>query len=242
MTLNTLMQAAWGVLLGRLTGRDDVVFGVTVAGRPPELAGVEQMVGLFINTLPLRMRLRRRRHARRSCCGAPRPASRRLLAHQHLGLERDPAGRGLGDLFDTLLVFENYPVDRDGPCRAGRRACGSARVEGRDATHYPLTLLVQPGERCSCGSTIGPTCSSAAGRGVWRRRLIRLLEAAAARRRTARSARCRSCDATERDTILRVWNDTAQAGRRRADVAGAVCRAGRAHAGRGRRWCSRTAR
>ena len=50
------MQTAWGVLLGRLTGRDDVVFGVTVAGRPAELAGVEHMVGLFINTLPLRMR------------------------------------------------------------------------------------------------------------------------------------------------------------------------------------------
>ena len=57
MTLNTVMQAAWGMLLGRLSGRDDVVFGVTVAGRPAELAGVEQMVGLFINTLPLRMRL-----------------------------------------------------------------------------------------------------------------------------------------------------------------------------------------
>ena len=51
------MQAAWAILLGRLTGRDDVVFGVTVAGRPPEIAGIESMVGLFINTLPLRVRL-----------------------------------------------------------------------------------------------------------------------------------------------------------------------------------------
>ena len=57
LTLNTLLQAAFGILLGRLSGRDDVVFGVTVAGRPAELAGVEHMVGLFINTLPLRMRL-----------------------------------------------------------------------------------------------------------------------------------------------------------------------------------------
>src|SRR5207302_6463420 len=54
VTLNTMLQAAWAVLLGRLTGRDDVVFGVTVAGRTPELDGVESMVGLFINTLPLR--------------------------------------------------------------------------------------------------------------------------------------------------------------------------------------------
>jgi hypothetical protein len=57
VTLNTLIQAAWAILLGRLTGRADVVFGVTVAGRPPEIAGIERMVGLFINTLPLRLKL-----------------------------------------------------------------------------------------------------------------------------------------------------------------------------------------
>ena len=57
LTLNTLIQAAWAILLGRLTGREDVVFGVTVAGRPPEIAGIESMVGLFINTLPLRVQL-----------------------------------------------------------------------------------------------------------------------------------------------------------------------------------------
>ncbi len=57
VTLNTVVQAAWAMLLGRLTGRDDVVFGVTVAGRPPEVAGIENMVGLFINTLPLRVQL-----------------------------------------------------------------------------------------------------------------------------------------------------------------------------------------
>ena len=57
VTLNTIIQAAWAILLGRLTGRDDVVFGVTVAGRPPEIAGIERMVGLFINTVPLRVKL-----------------------------------------------------------------------------------------------------------------------------------------------------------------------------------------
>src|SRR5258708_27250096 len=57
LTLNTMIQTAWGILLGRLSGRDDVVFGITVAGRPPEIAGIESMVGLFINTLPLRVRL-----------------------------------------------------------------------------------------------------------------------------------------------------------------------------------------
>jgi Condensation domain len=58
LTLNTVIQGTWAVLLARLTGRDDVAFGVTVAGRPGALPGVEQMVGLFINTVPLRVRMR----------------------------------------------------------------------------------------------------------------------------------------------------------------------------------------
>src|SRR5205823_2211262 len=57
LTLNTFVQVAWAIVLGRLTNRDDVVFGITVAGRPPELSGIERMVGLFINTLPLRVKL-----------------------------------------------------------------------------------------------------------------------------------------------------------------------------------------
>ena len=57
LTLNSYIQAAWAIVLGRLTGRDDVVFGITVAGRPPEIPGIETMVGLFINTLPLRVKL-----------------------------------------------------------------------------------------------------------------------------------------------------------------------------------------
>ena len=76
LTLNTVMQAAWGILLGRLTGRDDVVFGVTVAGRPAELAGIEHMVGLFINTLPLRVQAAAGSCRCRSCCGRRRTASR----------------------------------------------------------------------------------------------------------------------------------------------------------------------
>ena len=62
------------------------------------------------------------------------------------GLAEIQQAAGLGELFDTLVVFENYPVDRDGLAAAGAAGCGSARVEGRDATHYPLALMVQPGD------------------------------------------------------------------------------------------------
>ena len=70
----------------------------------------------------------------------------RLMAHQHLGLAEIQQAAGVGDLFDTLLVFENYPVDRGGLAAAGERAAKLGQVEGRDATHYPLALIVQPGE------------------------------------------------------------------------------------------------
>ena len=137
VTLNTLIQATFGVLLGRLTGRDDVVFGVTVSGRPAELSGVEQMVGLFINTLPLRMRLSPGLTLAELLHDTQERQSA-LLAHQHIGLGEIQQAAGIGELFDTLLVFENYPVDREGlAAPAGGLRLGA--VEGRDATHYPLT-------------------------------------------------------------------------------------------------------
>ena len=173
VTLNTLMQAVFGVLLGKLTGRDDVVFGVTVSGRPAELAGVEQMVGLFINTLPLRMRLEpgltlgellTRTQAGQSA----------LLAHQQIGLGEIQQAAALSDLFDTLLVFENYPVDRAGLAEAADGLRLGA-VEGRDATHYPLTLLVQPGEHLQLRLDYRPDLIGEDEAETLAERLIRLL-------------------------------------------------------------------
>ena len=133
LTLNTVVQAAWAILLGRLTGRDDVVFGVTVAGRPPEIAGIERMVGLFINTLPLRVQAAAGAAAAASCCSEVQDGQSRLMAHQHLGLAEIQQLAGLGELFDTLVVFENYPVDRGGLAadagglRLGERRAGTMR-------------------------------------------------------------------------------------------------------------------
>ena len=139
LTLNTLVQGAWGVLLSRLTGRDDVVFGVTVSGRSGEIAGVAEMVGLLINTVPLRLRLAgdepvlamlRRLQAEQA----------RLLAHQHLGLTEIQSLSGQDELFDTLVVFENYPLDRAGleQVTPGLRLVDLA---ANDATHYPVSLM-----------------------------------------------------------------------------------------------------
>ncbi|WP_433361774.1 amino acid adenylation domain-containing protein [Streptosporangium sp. CA-115845] len=136
-TLSTVMQAAFGLLLGRLTGRRDVVFGGTVSGRPPELPGVERMVGLFINTLPVRVRLDPAETVG-DLLRRLRDEQAELLPHHHVGL----AEIRRGPLFDALLVMENYPID-------SRRAIGDldlTSADVTDATHYPITLLVVPGD------------------------------------------------------------------------------------------------
>ncbi|MGC9441180.1 amino acid adenylation domain-containing protein [Streptomyces sp. WG5] len=140
LTVNTLVQGAWSMVLGALTGREDVVFGATVSGRPPELPGVEKMIGLFINTLPVRVAARRDdtlltllRRVQTQQAG--------LLAHQHLGLAEVQRLAGLGELFDTVLVFENYPVDFEA-LETSAQELGVVDAQVHDAMHYPLALGV----------------------------------------------------------------------------------------------------
>ncbi|WP_197287800.1 non-ribosomal peptide synthetase, partial [Streptomyces apocyni] len=145
LTMNTVVQAAWSLLLSRLTGRDDVVFGTTTSGRPPEIPGVESMVGLFINTLPVRVRLDPA-ESLLDALGRIQREQSALMAHQYLGLAEIQRFVGTGDLFDSLVVFENYPFDAE----AGKEAVGGIRVvggEGRDANHYPLNVVAIPGPR-----------------------------------------------------------------------------------------------
>lgn len=109
MTLSTVLQSAWAVLLGRLLGRDDVVFGTTVSGRPPEIPGIESIVGLFINTLPVRVRLDLS-ESWSALAARLQEEQTALSAHHHLGLAEIQQHTGLGELFDTLMVYENFPV------------------------------------------------------------------------------------------------------------------------------------
>ncbi|MEU8925309.1 amino acid adenylation domain-containing protein [Kitasatospora sp. NPDC048545] len=150
ITVNTLVQGAWALVLAALTGRDDVTTGVTVSGRPTEVDGIEGMVGLFINTVPLRARLRPAQPVADFLRRLQDDATR-MMAHQHLGLAEIQALSGNGGrtpLFDTLMVFENYPTAAaDGaPARRGP-GLKVTRAAGHDATHYPLALIASPGER-----------------------------------------------------------------------------------------------
>ncbi|KGI82398.1 hypothetical protein IL38_06660, partial [Actinopolyspora erythraea] len=145
ITPNTLVQAVWGALLGTLTGEWDVLFGSTVSGRPPELAGSESMIGLFINTVPVRVLL----DPAESTSALVRRVRREqteLLEQQYTPLREIQRAVGLGELFDTLVVFENYPLDSKALALPGT-GLELTGVRGEDAAHYPLTLVVLPGER-----------------------------------------------------------------------------------------------
>ncbi|MFC4855948.1 non-ribosomal peptide synthase/polyketide synthase [Actinophytocola glycyrrhizae] len=145
VTLNTLCQAAWALVVGQLTGRRDVVFGSTVSGRPADLPGADEMIGLFINTVPVRVALPATATVREVVAALHEQRSR-LLDHDHLGLADIQRAAGAeGALFDTTVVFDNFPMNDY------RLAIpGGPDVDGitfRDTAHYPLILVVEPGER-----------------------------------------------------------------------------------------------
>ena len=143
LTLNTLVQAAWALLLSRYSGETDVVLGVIVSGRPAAITGVESMLGLFINALPLRIsvsgdatlvdwlqnlqnrQLKDREYEYSSLAEVQR-------------LSEVPAGQ---PLFESLLVFQNYP--RREPTKGNKAASATRSVE---RTSYPLTAIAAPGE------------------------------------------------------------------------------------------------
>ncbi|WP_241385592.1 non-ribosomal peptide synthetase [Rhodococcus sp. CH91] len=181
VTLNTVLQTAWAMLLSGLLGRDDIVFGATVSGRPPELVGVESMVGLFINTVPVRVRLDPRATVAETLRRVQLEQSR-TVDHQYLGLSEVQRALGVGELFDTLTVFESYPVDRDALERA-QRAGGVAitGIDGRDATNYPLVLTAGMADRLVVKLDHRPSLIGAVEAAVLGARLIAILEALCAR-------------------------------------------------------------
>jgi non-ribosomal peptide synthase protein (TIGR01720 family) len=146
VTLNTVVQLVWALVLRSLTGRDDVVFGTSVSGRPPDLPGMHRMVGLLTNTVPVRVRL------------APDASAAGMLArltaeqvpllnHHHLGLAeiQHQSGHERTVLFDTTVMVLNYPFDPSD----WDDALGDVRVadhELSDSTPYPLRLVVVPGQ------------------------------------------------------------------------------------------------
>jgi amino acid adenylation domain-containing protein/non-ribosomal peptide synthase protein (TIGR01720 family) len=149
LTPSTVVQGAWALLLGHYSGERDVVFGTTVAGRSSPLPGIESMLGLFINTVPARVPIDDARRVVDWLREIQESQARaRQYEHSSLveihGWSDVPRGQ---PLFESLLVFENYPVD------ASLRHLGEgltiADVHLEERTHYPLTLIVTPGAELS---------------------------------------------------------------------------------------------
>ena len=146
VTLNTLIQGAWALLLARFGNRRQVGFGVTVAGRPADLAGSASIQGLFINSLPLWVDV----PAQQPVADWLRELQTynvelRQAGHAPLSSIQQWAGPSFGTLFDSLLVFENYPVDP--ALNDGSLGLSVASSESFERTHYALTLGIVPGER-----------------------------------------------------------------------------------------------
>ncbi|SUA45157.1 Dimodular nonribosomal peptide synthase [Nocardia africana] len=144
VTANTTVQVAWALLLTTLTGRSDIVFGNTVSDRPPQVPGVERMVGLFINTVPVRIRLEPGETVA-DLLSRVQSEQAATLDHRHLGLAELQRATGFADMFDTVTVLESYPLDREQLTHNLREAgLRLVDVDAHDATPYPLSLQVTP--------------------------------------------------------------------------------------------------
>ncbi|MQY21752.1 non-ribosomal peptide synthetase [Nocardia macrotermitis] len=144
VTVNTVVSAAWALNLRMLTGETDVIFGASVSGRPPELPRVDQTLGMFLNTIPVRVPLEPSMTVRELLIGIQERHAR-MLDHHHIGLPEIHRSVGMSELFDTAITFQSFPVDRSALQQlvdsAGLRVDG---LDGVDATPYPLSLIVEP--------------------------------------------------------------------------------------------------
>lgn len=207
VTLNTVVQTAWAHLLSGLTGTDDVVFGTTVSGRPSELAGVDSMVGLLVNTTPVRVRVRHDATVESSLRQLQKEQSA-LMDHQHLGLAAVQKLAGLGDLFDSVVVFESYPEAEPESVPDGARL-RVTELSGRDAMHYPLTLVAVPGDRLAFRLDYQRGVLDHDHARELADRLVRLLGSMAGSPEQPMGRHSTLSD-QERHRVLTEWNDTAR--------------------------------
>ncbi|WP_297600970.1 non-ribosomal peptide synthetase, partial [Mycobacterium sp.] len=145
-TVSTVLQGAWAQLLTWLTGQHDVAFGTAVSGRPTELAGADAMVGLLINTVPVRANIA----AATTVADLLEQLQRvhaETLEHEHLALGEIHRVTGHDQLFDTLFLYENYPIDAG--ALLGVHELAVTEFSSREFNHYPLSVVATPGHELS---------------------------------------------------------------------------------------------
>ncbi|MEZ7154951.1 amino acid adenylation domain-containing protein [Streptomyces sp. MAD19A] len=214
VTVNSVVQGAWGLVLSRQLNRDDVVFGIIVSGRSPEVTGIESMVGLFINTLPLRLVIRPEESLGAMLARLQRQQTA-LLDHHHLGLTSIQQLVGQGELFDTAVVYENYPLEA-AAAEAGRGAGRTPRhdvrlvsAETRGGNHFPMSLIAQPGATLKFRLDYQTGLFDRGSAQAVADRLVRVLEAVAADP-DRRIGELDLLSDAERELVLGEWIDTAR--------------------------------
>ncbi|MFM0642761.1 non-ribosomal peptide synthetase [Paraburkholderia bryophila] len=152
VTVNTVLQAAWALLLARRADRSRAAFGVTVSGRGVAPEGIGRTVGLFINTLPLETDVPSAMEFG-DWARALQGANAALREHEATPLARVQqwSGRSGDALFDSVLVFENYPVSA--ALRAGDAPLRIMAVDASERSHYPLTVTALVGDTLELGWT-----------------------------------------------------------------------------------------
>ncbi|MFE2696740.1 non-ribosomal peptide synthetase [Streptomyces mirabilis] len=207
LTVNTLVQGAWALLLSRQAARDEVVFGTTVSGRPPELPGADAMNGLFIATLPTRVTVPRD-GTLLTWLGRLQQEQSEDRRHDHVPLHHMKAFTALPErvaLFDSIVVFENYPVDGGLAAAHGLRLSG---LDGIETTNYPLSLVAYPGTELALRLGYDPDLFDAATVERMAEYLTVLLEGFVTAPESA-PARLPLLTAAQREQVLHAWNDTA---------------------------------
>ncbi|GAB2731747.1 non-ribosomal peptide synthetase [Kitasatospora kifunensis] len=208
LTVNTVVQGAWALLLARHSGERDVCFGATVSGRPAELAGSDEIVGLFINTLPVRTTvdsaldvvswLRRMQDEQ---------VEARQFEHVSLaqvrGWSEVPRDSGL---FESIVIFESFPYDRDAASRHGLVAREST---GAEETNYALTLTAYTADGLHLRLGYDPRLFDPDTAERLAKRLATVLDAFADHAE-APIARLPMLPADERAVLLREWNATSR--------------------------------
>jgi amino acid adenylation domain-containing protein len=161
ITLNTLLQGAWGLLLQRYTGQSCVAFGATIAGRSAPLPGIEQQLGLFINTLPI-IAAPQAGHSVTQWLNDLQALNLSLREFEHVPLYDIQGWAGQqGALFDSLLVFENFPV-AEALKQGAPAGLTFGALHNHEITSYPLTLGIEVGATLRLNFSFDRTLFSAA--------------------------------------------------------------------------------
>ncbi len=208
VTLNTIVQAAWAILLSRYSGAEEVIYGTTVSGRPADFAGVESMVGLFINTLPVRVAIDEEQAVQQWL----NQLNKQIVDIRQFEYSPLVQVQGWSDvpngipLFDSLVVFQNYPVqdvlEQDHPDALQLQISRAYKQ-----TNYPITLVAIPGDELQLQVLFDPKLFTASSIESMLRHLGTLLEEMA-NRPAQKIGNLQLLSEQERKQTLMEWNST----------------------------------